>query len=289
MTIQGANRQLLDHLAGIYDDREAAAIANLVMEKLTALSRIDRIVKNTIALSETQQEQLDRYIKSLLEYRPVQYVLEEAWFCGLRFYVNGQVLIPRPETEELVQWIIDAMPAHGDGWRLLDIGTGSGCIAVTLKAALMATEMWAIDNSKGALEVAFKNAAENNTDIRLVEVDIANETQWKLLPEVNVIVSNPPYIRKSEAPSMCENVTQYEPHEALFVNDEDALFFYKKIADFGTQHLVNGGMLFFEINEALGDEVSDLLKKKGYRGIQLKKDLQQKDRMIKATWEADIL
>ncbi len=309
MTVQEAYKQLQLQLCELYDDREAANIADLVIEHITGWRGVDRIVHKHVILSNQQQLLLDGYTQQLLRHTPVQYVLHEAWFAGMKFYVDEHVLIPRPETEELTEWIVSfpvsgfqfpvnekeivaditdrnktQSPATGNlqPVTLLDIGTGSGCIAIALKKRFADWNVHAVDVSQGALEVAEKNALFQRTEIDFHLHDILDEMAWNQLRMFDIIVSNPPYIKKSEAAAMHDNVLAFEPHTALFVPDEDALLFYRKIADFALLHLKENGLLFFEINESLGDEVCALLASKGFNDVELKKDLQGKDRMIKA-------
>lgn len=209
--------------------------------------------------------------------------MHEAWFAGMQFYVDENVLIPRPETEELVAWIVqEHKTLHLQNVKILDIGTGSGCIPIALKKQLPTCDIHAADISKGALSTAQKNASTLHAAITFHEVDILDETSRNRLSKFDVVVSNPPYIKQSEEAAMHYNVLKYEPHLALFVPDEDALLFYKAIADFGLQHLTAGGKLFFEINEMLGASVKALLKQKGYSNVEIRKDMQGKDRMVKA-------
>ena len=283
MTVQEAYKQLMYQLFELYDDREAANIADMVTEHITGFKRIDRLINKQFPLSSEQKDLLNNCTAQLLEHNPVQYVLHEASFAGMQFYVDENVLIPRPETEELVQWITKEVYSLESGvYSLLDIGTGSGCIPVALKKKISSLEVDALDISAGALEVAKKNAAIQHTEINFYQLDILNEEEWKRLPKFDMIVSNPPYIKQSEANEMHKNVLQHEPHIALFVPDEDGLLFYKAVAAFGLLHLKNKGKLFFEINEALGKEVCKLLEEYGYTNIELKKDMQGKDRMVKA-------
>jgi release factor glutamine methyltransferase len=246
------------------------------------------------------QQQLDECTGQLLLHTPVQYVLHEAWFAGLKFYVDENVLIPRPETEELVFWIADwttlgeqsedktdhktkNKQQKKKSLKLLDIGTGSGCIPIALKKKLGDWDVHALEAYAGALQVAKKNAATLQTPITFYAIDILTEADWKPLPTFDIIVSNPPYIRQGEAATMPGNVTRFEPHSALFVPDDDPLLFYKKIADFALLHLYKDGVLFFEINESLGSEVCGILAEKGFVDIVLKKDMQGKERMVRAT------
>jgi len=280
MTLQEAHKQLLFQLYELYDDREAANIADLVIEHVTGQRKIDRILNKQMPVSLTQQEELTAYTQQLLLYKPVQYVLHEAWFAGMKLYVDENVLIPRPETEELVNWIVDCRLQIAD-CRLLDIGTGSGCIPIALKKRFSTWDVHALDISAGALGVAKKNAIEQGTEIAFHKADILNEAEWVRLPVFDMIVSNPPYIRNSEAAAMQNNVTRFEPHTSLFVPDEDVLLFHKKIAGFARLHLRENGLLFFEINESLGDEVCSLLSANGFIEVELKKDMQGKDRMVR--------
>ena len=278
MTVQEAYKQLQAQLCALYDDREAANIADLVIEHITGQRRIDRIMNKQAPVTAEQQATIQQYAKQLLQQTPIQYVLHEAWFAGMKLYVDENVLIPRPETEELVSWIADTrLPV-----TVLDIGTGSGCIPIALKKKMPGWNVHAVDISAGALEVARRNDLEQNTDVTFHLLDILDEIAWQRLPMFDVIVSNPPYIRESEAASMHTNVLNFEPHTALFVPDEDALLFYKKIADFALTHLRINGLLLFEINEALGKAVCDMLAGKGFSEIELRQDLQGKDRMVRA-------
>ena len=283
MGIQDAYTQLMYQLFELYEDREAANIADMVIEHVTGFKRIDRITNKKFPLNNTQQEILQQHTAALLQHKPVQYVLHEAWFAGMQFYVDENVLIPRPETEELVAWIVqEHKTLHLQNVKILDIGTGSGCIPIALKKQLPACDIHAADISKGALATAQKNASTLHAAITFHEVDILDETSHNRLSKFDVVVSNPPYIKQSEEAAMHDNVLKYEPHLALFVPDEDALLFYKAIADFGLQHLTAGGKLFFEINEMMGASVKALLEQKGYSNVEIKKDMQGKDRMVKA-------
>ncbi len=283
MTVQEAYKQLMYQLFELYDDREAANIADMVIEYITGFKRIDRLINKQFPLSIEQKDLLNNCTAQLLEHNPVQYVLHEAWFAGMQFYVDKNVLIPRPETEELVEWITkEVYSLEFEVYSFLDIGTGSGCIPIVLKKKISSLEVHALDISAGALNVAKKNAALQKTEIVFHQLDILNKEEWKRLPKFDIIVSNPPYIKQSEANEMPENVLLHEPHIALFVPDEDGLLFYKAIAVFGLQHLNKNGKLFFEINEASGKEICLLLEEYGYTNIELKKDMQGKDRMAKA-------
>jgi release factor glutamine methyltransferase len=284
MTIQQSYKQLLFQLYEMYGDREAANIANIVIENITGFKKVDRLINKQFPLNEEQLQLLNDYTNELLKHKPVQYVLNEVWFAGMKLYVDENVLIPRPETEELIEWIVKTVASRkSQVASILDIGTGSGCIPVALKKKLLSVEVHALDISEEALNVAKRNAAIQQTEINFHLLNILDRNLWKQLPKFDIIVSNPPYVTQGEASSMQKNVLQYEPHLALFVDDEDAMKFYKVIAEFGLKHLNENGQLFFEINEMMGKQICDLLNQYRYLNIELKKDLQNKDRMIKAT------
>jgi release factor glutamine methyltransferase len=280
MSIELAYRELASSLQTIYEKREADTIANMVMESITGLKRIDRIIHKEQQLQENQLTTLNAYRTALMAAKPIQYVLGEAWFAGMPFFVNEAVLIPRPETEELTEWII-AENRNNPGIRVLEIGTGSGCIPITLKKNMDTAIVVSIDISKAALAVAKKNATILEASIELKEFNFLDENNWNELPEVNIIVSNPPYIKLSEKAIMMKHVIDYEPSIALFVPDNDALVFYRKILAFGKTHLLANGSIYMEINEALGKEVVSIFQEAGFYTT-LKKDLQGKDRMVKA-------
>jgi release factor glutamine methyltransferase len=284
MTIQQSYKQLLFQSYETYDDREAANIADIVIENITGFKKSDRIINKQFPLNEKQLQLLNDYTTELLKHKPLQYVLREAWFAGTKLYVDENVLIPRPETEELAEWIVKEVSSYGlPVTSLIDIGTGSGCIPIALKKKLTSVDVHALDISDSALNVAKRNAADQQAEINFHQLDILDKTLWEQLPHFDIIVSNPPYVKQSEASSIQKNVLKYEPHIALFVEDEDALKFYKAISEFGLAHLNKNGKLFFEINEMMGKQVCELLTQYGYSNIQLKKDLQEKERMVKAT------
>jgi release factor glutamine methyltransferase len=307
MTIHEAQQQLLFQLYHLYDNREAANIADWVMEHITGWKKIDRIINKQVPLLPHRIEQLQQYTRELLEHKPVQYVLHEAWFCGMPFYVDEHVLIPRPETEELVEWIVreigslkseagspksevgcQKLEADSDirlqtsDFKLLDIGTGSGCIPIALKKKLPGVQVYSCDVSEGALAVAQKNATALQAEIHLLQADFLNRDSWQQLPKADIIVSNPPYIPQSDEQTMQPNVLKYEPHVALFVPNNDALLFYKAIAEFAQQKLQSGGSIYVEIHEDLGEQTKALFLSKGFTSVEIKKDMQGKDRMVKA-------
>jgi release factor glutamine methyltransferase len=290
MTLQEAQHQLSSLLTTLYDKREAGNIADWVMEKITGLQKIDRVLRKHEPIGAASQEILEKYTAGLLTHRPVQYVLEEGWFCGMKFFVDEQVLIPRPETEELVQWILeDTMAATNKAvspLSILDIGTGSGCIPVVLKKRLPQCLVSACDISAGALAVAKRNAAQHGTDIDFLQLDFLDSRQRALLPAAQVIVSNPPYIPVKDKDSMAANVVTFEPHLALFVDGTDALLFYRAFAVFVKEKAAQApdGSLYVEVHEEMAGAVAALLHEEGLPGITLRKDMQGKERMIKATW-----
>lgn len=278
MTVHEAQQQLLTSLHELYDNREAANIADWVMEHVTGMRKIDRIMHKQSPLAPDRLAQLEQYTRELLAHKPVQYVLHEAWFCGMPFYVDENVLIPRPETEELVEWVVEEA---GNAQSILDIGTGSGCIPVSLKKKLPQVKVYSCDVSAPALMVAAKNAAAQNVTVHFMQADFLNADTWPSLPEVDIIVSNPPYIPHHNQLSMLPNVLAYEPHLALFVPNEDPLVFYDAIARFAKQRLLPGGSIFAEIHEDLGEQTKTLFESKGFVA-EVKKDFQGKNRMVKA-------
>ena len=282
MTVEQAYKELSSELSNIYDESEASNIADLIIEYLTGKRRLDRITEEETILPDQQQQKLEIITQKLLANTPVQYVLNEAWFGDMKFFVNEDVLIPRPETEELVDWIVtETTNTKYEIRKLIDIGTGSGCIPIILKKKLPNLNVRAIDVSEDALNVASKNAMLHGVQVYFLRLDFLNENTWNSFGKFDIIVSNPPYIKLSEACTMNVNVLEHEPHLALFVTDDDALLFYRKIADFATNHLEQNGMIFLEINETLGKEVTALFEQKGFK-IELRKDMQGKDRMVKA-------
>jgi release factor glutamine methyltransferase len=281
MTIREAQQKALLQLKILYDEREAVNITEWLIEHVTGKKRIDRLLDKEAILTTSQEVQFDEALQELATHKPIQYVTGEAWFTGMKFFVNKHVLIPRPETEELVEWIVsESQKLKAKGQKILDIGTGSGCIPVSLKKLLPEISVSSVDVSKEALTVAQKNADDLTADIQLLHFNFLDESNWDQLPVVDIIVSNPPYIKQSEHSSMSKNVLDFEPSIALFVPDEDALLFYRKIALFAKTHLTKDGCIFLEINEALGKEVKELYENAGYF-FELRKDMQGKERMAR--------
>jgi len=285
MTFELAEQSIITTIHGLYDDREAATIAAMVMEFVTGKSKMDRWLQKNELLSKEDLKSLEKYSKELLTGKPVQYVLGEAWFAGLCLTVNEHTLIPRPETEELVQlcanWAATNKMQHAQ-LKILEVGTGSGCIAIALQKKMPAAIITAIDISAEAIEVATINAAKYNAPIQFKTVDFLDEARWPEMGNYDIIISNPPYIADIEKESMAGHVLDFEPHTALFVTNNNPLIFYSALANFGNKYLNKNGALFVEINQALGLQTKDVFVQANYNTL-LKKDLFDNDRMIVAT------
>lgn len=281
MTIREASFYILNKLKTTYEEGEASQLADMAMEHITGSGKTERMLYKNEAITGKEEALVTGFTERLLRHEPIQYILHEAWFFKQKFYVNEQVLIPRPETEELVEWIIADNKHRPETLTILDIGTGSGCIPITLRKKIAASDTWAIDISEGALAVAKKNAETLQAPVHLLQLDILEERNWHLLPAFDIIVSNPPYIPVRDKQTMHPNVLEFEPHTALFVPNEDALLFYRAIASFAATHLKKNGLLYFEIHEEMGPSVLQLLQEKGFTAG-LRKDMQQKDRMVKS-------
>jgi release factor glutamine methyltransferase len=283
MTIHEASQRLRFQLFDLYDEREAGNITDLVMEHISGWKKIDRVVNKTVPLSAAQVKTLEAYTVALLNHTPVQYVLQEAWFYDMRLYVDRNVLIPRPETEELVDWVIrDARNTElARGNLMLDIGTGSGCIPLALKKNLPAAEVYTCDISEAALDIAKKNAIDLQLAIGFHQLDILSPEGRAGLPIFDTLISNPPYIPQKDKTAMAANVLQHEPALALFVTNDDPLLFYNAIADFAAAHLTKKGRIYLEIHEDMGEATINLYRQKGFSNIELRKDLQGRDRLIR--------
>lgn len=280
MTIAEQQKIYRDALSAIYDEREARTITQLVLEEVLELNPLKISMDRYRLLTTDQQDRLAQILKRLLTYEPVNYILGEADFFGLKFKVDGNVLIPRPETEELVELVLQENKDR-QALRIIDLGTGSGCIPISLAYNLPTTIVEGIDVSEGALGVAQRNNELNKTQVQFSRFDILKEE----LPTstYDIIVSNPPYITPAEGPEMLPNVMKFEPHLALFSYDEDGLIFYRRIAQLALKALKPSGRLYFEINAANGEAVVTLLKQAGFEQIELKKDLSGRDRIVRAT------
>jgi release factor glutamine methyltransferase len=277
MNLKEAYRNYLSRLQPIYGPIEAAMVTDWVFEYLLQLKKADVVKDPDRKINKLSQQKIDKGLAQLLQHKPIQYVLGEAWFYKMQFKVNKQVLIPRPETEELVKLTVDNCSST-DG-SILDIGTGSGCIAISLKKNIPSAIVTAIDISTPALNLAKENAATHNADINFIKLDFLNESKWKKLPSFDIIVSNPPYIPLAEKEKLDKNVTEYEPGTALFVPDESPLLFYDKIARFGKTHLNKNGKILVEMHEDFGKATAALFKKH-YEQVEIKQDIFGKDRML---------
>jgi release factor glutamine methyltransferase len=269
----------IEKLTPLYDVMEAESFFNITLTALKGWKRVDVALNPEAELSTEEIEQWNAVLSQLEEQKPIQYIFSTTHFYGLDFEVNSSTLIPRPETEELVEWIIHENK-RGGVTKILDIGTGSGCIAVSLAKNLPDAQVFAIDVSEEALKVSQRNAVANAVHVTFIQQDIL--TAETLPKQFDVIVSNPPYVRNLEKAEIKQNVLDYEPHLALFVDDNDALIFYRKIALLAKANLPKNGRLYFEINQYLGTETVQMLEDYGFTNVALKKDMYGNDRMVSA-------
>jgi release factor glutamine methyltransferase len=279
--MQNYQEYVCGKLRGIYPENEIHSLFRILLEEISGMQAAFFLSDKSKQLNEQQEKRLDDILSRLQKSEPLQYIIGETEFYGLQFSVSPDVLIPRPETEELVDWVVQEYrfkPVH-----ILDIGTGSGCIAVALAKLLPLAAVEAWDVSAEALAMAEKNAGRNGVDVAFQQVDVLSVNKDRGFP-LDIIVSNPPYVLDSEKKDMHGNVLEHEPHLALFVEDDDPLLFYRKIAQFGKQSLKPFGTLFYEINAAKGQETVELLTDLGYRDVELRRDLSGNDRMVKAVW-----
>jgi len=267
-------------LDSIYDEEEVDSFFFMLIDSYYDVSRIQLAMDSNYAIDDS--EKIIDALELLKQQKPIQYIIEETEFYGLPFKVNDNVLIPRPETEELVEWVLSKVDSN-KSIHILDIGTGSGCIAISLAKNLPKAKVYALDVSAKALIIAKQNAKVNNVNVKFIEADILKKGDGGLEADVkfDIIVSNPPYVREQEKELMKANVLDNEPHLALFVKDEDPLIFYEAITKYASNNLTREGQLFFEINEYLGNAMIDLLKNNNFNNIELKQDIFKKDRMIK--------
>ncbi len=283
LTYSQAFYQLKEQLQVLYDANEAAAICHLFLEYVTGIGKMERLDKKDTELTEQQQQLYDRKTNDLRKGRPIQYVTNSAWFLGKEFYVDESVLIPRPETEELVHWIVTQIPnSKFQIPKILDIGTGSGCIPISLKLAIPGAEITSCDISNEALNVAKTNANKLNATINFLKLDFLDTARHNNLGMYDVIVSNPPYIPAEEKERLHSNVKDYEPAVALFVPDNDALVFYRAIALFGKGHLNSNGYIYCELDAAHAEECKLLFENAGYKKVEIRKDMHGNWRMLKA-------
>lgn len=278
-TINSYFNQLVNKLKTIYSDRESESIAFMVVEHVLNYSKFRYSENRSQPFPETKKEKWKTVEIRLLNSEPIQYIIGEADFFGLKFKVNNNVLIPRQETEELVQLILSEN--NSEKIKLLDIGTGSGCIPVSLKKKRSNWNIFATDISNDVLKIATENAKENNAEITFLQDDICNSVAFNLDNKFDVIASNPPYIPKMEIDKMHRNVKDFEPHLALFSSDDNPLIFYQHIAEFSKIHLNKNGTLYVEIHERFANEVSDLFKITGFNNINIINDINEKARIVK--------
>lgn len=293
MLLKQYKTYFFDSLKNIQDEQEIESFFFILTEYLHNLKRVDVALNSNFELSDEEVQKWNAILVDLQQEKPIQYITGEAWFYGLKFEVNENTLIPRPETEELVEWIIESQKSKVQSQKLeiLDIGTGSGCIPISLKANLPQANVSAIDVSEKALEMAKRNAELNNVEVNFIQANILEvedlsqlqTPNFQLPTSIDIIVSNPPYVRNLEKEEIKKNVLDYEPHLALFVEDTDALLFYRKIAQLALKNLSPNGLLFFEINQYLGKETVELLQNLGFKNIELKKDMYGNDRMIRCS------
>ena len=289
MILKDYKKAFIEELQSAYDVQEIESFFYIITEFLYQKKRIDLALEPNFPITENEIEKWNSIVNELKKEKPIQYILGETEFYGLRFFVNKSTLIPRPETEELVELIINENSnMKTPNLKILDIGTGSGCIAISLAKNLPNAKVFALDVSEKALEIAKKNSELNEVEINFInesilEVDdleqlITHNSQ--LTTKFDIIVSNPPYVRNLEKNEIKKNVLDYEPHLALFVEDTDALLFYRKIAQLALKNLAEKGKLYFEINQYLGKETVELLESLGFKHIELIKDVYGNDRMI---------
>ena len=292
MLLKQYKAHFFNSLKNIQDEQEIESFFFILTEYLHNLKRVDVALNPNFELTNEEVEKWNAILSELQQEKPIQYITGEAWFYGLKFEVNENTLIPRPETEELVEWILNSpITQRPSPITILDIGTGTGCIPISLKANLPQANVSAIDVSEKALDVAKRNAELNKVEINFIEANILEVEDLSQLPSpnfhhpssYNIIVSNPPYVRNLEKQEIKKNVLDYEPHLALFVEDTDALLFYRKIAQLALKNLSPNGLLFFEINQYLGKETVELLESLGFKNIELKKDIYGNDRMIRCS------
>ncbi len=286
MTISALERTYIDKLKGVYGEYEARSLAWQSISFVCKVNRPQYLSMKNEEVTPADHTVLSEILDKLESDWPLQYILGETDFYGLTFKVNPSVLIPRPETEELVDWVLKELKNtrhEHDSLKILDIGTGSGCIPISIKKHIYSAEVFAVDISPQALETARQNSDLNEAPVTLIQDDILNPSQDILInSQFSLIISNPPYVTFSEKDQMKANVLEHEPHLALFVPDDDPLIFYRAISDFALKHLPERSLLFLEINENLGPQTLDLLKEMGFSNIELRQDIRGKDRIIRA-------
>ena len=283
MLLKNYKSEFIKALSSLYDEMEIESFFYIILEQFHNKKRIDLALQPKMEMDALQLLRWETVLSELKKEKPIQYILGETEFYGLRFRVNENTLIPRPETEELVELIIsdNQITKNTNSLTILDIGTGSGCIAISLAKNLSNAKVSAIDVSEKALEMAKKNAEINEVNVNFILADVLKLST--LQEKYDVIVSNPPYVRNLEKHEIKPNVLEFEPHLALFVEDDDALIFYRKIAELALKNVSENGKLYFEINQYLGKETVELLENLGFKNVKLLKDIYENDRMVSAT------
>ncbi len=279
MTLRDSITNIRSRLAQYYPKTEIDAFVRIIFEQIMNYSQVDTILHDSDELPDFISDKIDAIIQRLIAHEPIQYILDDAYFYGMHFHVNGDTLIPRPETEQLIDLIVEQNIA--EDLRLLDIGTGSGCIAIALARTLKFPIVDAFDISKGALGIAALNAKELKAKVNFSQLDIL-KAEWPKAAIYDIVVSNPPYITQSERSGMDANVLDYEPHSALFVPDDNPLMFYRSIAEYSLYALKRGGKLYFEINPLFADEMVKLLTDMGYAAVTTMRDYTGKLRFTSA-------
>lgn len=282
MTVNDYKKQFLNQLPAFYDETERLNLFYMAMEFVLNYNKADVVLNGNESVLNENRQKIEEVFIRLQDNEPIQYITQQAHFFGYDFKVSPATLIPRPETEELVDWVLNEMKKQPQkNWRVLDIGTGTGCIPITIKNEFPLTIVSAIDVSVEALKIAQENAVNLQADVTFIQQDIL---QAQNLDTYEIIISNPPYVRNLEKEEINENVLQHEPHLALFVDDNDPLIFYRKITQLAHKSLNENGMLFFEINQYLGNEMQKMVSQY-FKTIELKKDFIQNDRMMKASFK----
>lgn len=276
--IKDIRKYYYEQLCSIYDRDEANAMIIILFEHYFNINRVKMALEPNLRLSESEMLKIHFSVKDLLKNKPIQYIIGETEFCDLKFKVNENVLIPRPETSEMVKIIANSHQPSAVS-KILDIGTGSGCIAISLAKAFPRSQVHAMDISEEALKVAKENAINNNVNVNFIQDDILSLKE-NIETKFDIIVSNPPYVRELEKAEMRDNVLKWEPHKALFVNDDDPLIFYRSILEFAMTHLNENGEVWFEINEFLGKEMTELCHELGFSNVKIFKDFRGKERFM---------
>ena len=267
-------------LCSLYEKDEANAMILILFKYYFNIDRVRMVLEPDLRLSESEMLKIHFAVKDLLRNKPIQYVTGETEFCDLKFKVNENVLIPRPETAEMISKIVNSQHSTvNNHCSIIDIGTGSGCIAISLAKMISNSNVYALDISEEALKIAKENAFNNNVNVSFIHDDILN-LKNNIETKFDIIVSNPPYVRELEKAEMHNNVLGWEPHKALFVSDNDPLIFYRSILEFAKTHLKDNGEVWFEINEYLGKEMIDLCHESGFSDVKIYKDFRDRDRVM---------